>query len=328
MTGKITRRNFLSLLPAGTMALACGCSKDAESPTGFTPDLSDFTTIALQKTGDRKAGVKKVVELIGLPDLTGKKVVLKPNFNTADPPPASTHNDTLRQIISELQLHGATGITLAERSYQPFDEVIRLKGIDAIASEMGFDIVNLNTAATSTFTHPSLHWQNGFRFPDIINASDFLVCTCCLKTHNSGGGFTMSLKLSVGMLPSLHMSEMHQSLRIRSMIAEINLAYRPDLIIMDGVKAFITGGPSSGIERSPEVVLAGTDRIAIDVAGLAILIEQGSPQITGKLFEQEQIARAVDLGLGIEFPRQIKFITTDPESESYANRLTEIIGAG
>ncbi len=328
MNRDISRRNFLGLLPAGTLALAYGCSKDDVSPSGYTPDLSENTKVALIKTGDRTAGVNKVTELIGIPDLSGKKVVIKPNFNTADPPPASTHNDTLRQIVTELQTRGATGLTLAERSYHPFDDVIRQKGIDTMATEMGFDIVNLNTAPTSIFSHPSLHWQNGFQFPDLINTSDYLVCTCCLKTHNSGGGFTMSLKLSVGLLPSLHMSEMHQSTWIRSMIAEINLAYKPDLIIMDGVKAFITGGPSSGIERSPEVIVAGTDRVAIDIVGLAILREQGSTQITGKLFEQEQITRAVDLGLGIKYPRQIEFLTDDQESKAYSEKLSTIIMQG
>ena len=78
----------------------------------------------------------------------------------------------------------------------------------------------------------------------------------------------------------------------------------------------------------PDVIVAGTDRIAIDVVGLAVLREQGSPQITGKLFEQEQISRAVDLGLGIRFPRQIEFLTGDPESEAYAAELTEIIMQG
>jgi len=328
MTRKIGRRHFLGLLPAGTFALTYGCSKDSTGPSGYTPDTSNTTTIALKKTADREAGVRAVSELLGIPDLTGKKVVLKPNFNTADPPPASTHNDTLRQIVTELQGHGASEITLAERSYQPFDEVIRQKGIDIMAADMGFEIVNLNTAATTTYTRSSLHWQNGFRFPDIVSTADYLVCTCCLKTHSSGGGFTMSLKLSVGLLPSLHMSEMHQSARIRSMIAEINLAYKPDLIILDGVKAFISGGPSRGVERSPEVILAGTDRIAIDVVGLAILREQGSTQNTGKLFEQEQISRAVDLGLGVRFPRQIEFLTDDPESAAYAGKLTEIISQG
>ena len=328
MTSDLSRRKFIGLLPAGALALTYSCSRDPQSSPIETSDPGTVTTVALVKTADRSAGVKKVTELIGIPDLSGMKVVVKPNFNTADPPPASTHNDTLRQIMLELKGHGANNITLAERSYQPFDEVIRLKGIDTMSDEMNFNIVNLNATATSPYNHSALHWQNGFNFPDVISSADYLVSTCCLKTHSSGGGFTMSLKLSVGLLASAHMSEMHQSARIRSLIAEINLAYKPDLIIMDGVKAFKSGGPSRGTECSPEVIVAGTDRVAIDVVGLAILMEQGSSQITGKLFEQEQISRAADLGIGIKYPRQIEFLTDDEPSAAYAQKLEEIIARG
>ena len=328
MTQKLSRREFIGLLPPASLALAYGCSKQPAGSSVTNIDPGPVTKVALIKTADRTSGVQKATELIGIPDLGQKKVVVKPNFNTADPPPASTHNDTLRQIMIELQDHGAHDITLAERSYQPFDEVIRLKGIDTMADELNFDIVNLNTTGTSPYDHTALHWQDGFNFPNIISSADYLVTTCCLKTHSSGGGFTMSLKLSAGMLASSHMSEMHQSARIRSMIAEINLAYKPDLIIMDGVKAFLAGGPSRGTECSPEVIVAGTDRIAVDVVGLAILREQGSTQNPGKMFEQEQIARAAELGIGIKYPRQIEFITDDSASADYAQKLSEIILQG
>lgn len=328
MTQKLSRRKFIGLLPPASLALAYGCSKQPVGSSVTNIDPGPRTKVALIKTADRTAGVQKATELIGIPDLSGKKVVVKPNFNTADPPPASTHNDTLRQIMVELQGHGANNITLAERSYQPFDQVIRLKGIDTMADELNFNIVNLNTTGTSAYDHTALHWQNGFNFPDIISSADYLVTTCCLKTHSSGGGFTMSLKLSVGLLASAHMSEMHQSSRMRSMIAEINLAYKPDLIIMDGVKAFIAGGPSQGVERSPEVIVAGTDRVAVDVVGLAILREQGSTQNPGKLFEQEQIARAAELGIGIKYPRQIEFVTDDPVSAAYADKIQGFIAQG
>ena len=61
----------------------------------------------------------------------------------ADPPPASTHNDTLSQLVLELQDRGASEITIAERSYQPFNSVIAQKGIDMLAEELNFNILNI-----------------------------------------------------------------------------------------------------------------------------------------------------------------------------------------
>lgn len=43
--------------------------------------------VSLVKTSDRKSGVKRVIELLGINPVKGKDVLLKPNFNTADPFP-------------------------------------------------------------------------------------------------------------------------------------------------------------------------------------------------------------------------------------------------
>jgi uncharacterized protein (DUF362 family) len=124
-----------------------------------------------------------------------------------------------------------------------------------------------------------------------------------------------------------YMSELHSSTYQRLMIAEINTAYAPALIVMDGVEAFVEGGPDTGKKVAPGVVLAGTDRIAVDAVGVALLRLFGTtPEVSrGRIFEQEQIARAVELGLGVESPQQIKFVTADAESEAYAGQIRDVL---
>ncbi len=60
------------------------------------------------------------------------------------------------------------------------------------------------------------------------------------------------------------------------MIAEINLGYRPQLIVLDGVEAFVDGGPSTGKKVEADVFVGGTDRVAVDAVGVAILKDLGS----------------------------------------------------
>ena len=76
-----------------------------------------------------------------------------------------------------------------------------------------------------------------------------------------------------------------------------------------------------------QVVLVGTDRIAIDAVGVAVLRHYGTtPQVSqGRVFEQEQIARAVELGLGVQSPEQIELVTGDAESASYADDIRRIL---
>lgn len=114
------------------------------------------------------------------------------------------------------------------------------------------------------------------------------------------------------------------------MIAEINLGYKPQLIVLDGLEAFVDGGPMKGERKEANIFLAGDDRVAIDAISIAVLKDLGSNQsIMGrKIFEQEQIARAVELGLGISSPDQIEFLTPDKKSQEYAEKLRKILAQG
>lgn len=88
------------------------------------------------------------------------------------------------------------------------------------------------------------------------------------------------------------------------MIAEINQPFAPDLIVLDGVDAFVDGGPMEGKRANGNVFLASADRVAIDAVGVAVLRVLGSNRqnMGRKIFEQEQIARAAELGLGASSP--------------------------
>ena len=127
-----------------------------------------------------------------------------------------------------------------------------------------------------------------------------------------------------------YMQELHGSPHQRLMIAEINTAYTPALIVLDGVEALVSGGPESGKSVRTEVVLAATERVAIDAVGVAVLRHWGTtPEVAeGPIFEQEQIARSVELGLGVDGPEKIRFVTGDAESAAYASEIQEVLARG
>ena len=294
-----------------------------------------MTKVALVSTEDRGRGVRRAIDLLELRSFQGRNVVLKPNFNTADPAPGSTHSDTLRSLVLSLQQMGAKEITLAERS-GPGDStraVMEKKGILRLAQELGFNIVNLEELGPegwSKMEPEESHWSQGFRFPRIYREAESIVQTCCLKTHAYGGHFTLSLKNSVGLVPLKgypYMEELHSSRYQRQMIAEINTAYSPDLVVLDGVEAFVDGGPDRGTRVEAEVMLAGTDRVAIDAVGVAILRLLGTtPEVSrGSIFEQDQIARAAELGLGVSSAKEIQLVTGDAGSEAFAVKVRDIL---
>ena len=179
------------------------------------------------------------------------------------------------------------------------------------------------------------HWQDGFRIARPILESECLISTCCLKTHQYGGVITLSLKNSVGVVPTSrhgynYMTELHSSPHQRKLIAEINAPFKPDLVVMDGIDAFVDGGPATGKRASGNVFLASTDRVAIDAVGVAILKSLGSNDqiMNTKIFEQEQIARAVELGLGASSPAGIEVMPADKQSQEYSDHIAGILNKG
>jgi hypothetical protein len=94
---QISRRDFVRAASA-----VVGLSPLAESATRLRVPTAGIQRVALVHTTDRRDGVTRALRLLALRPMVGQRVVLKPNFNSADPSPASTHTDTLTQLVTEL----------------------------------------------------------------------------------------------------------------------------------------------------------------------------------------------------------------------------------
>jgi uncharacterized protein (DUF362 family) len=171
------------------------------------------------------------------------------------------------------------------------------------------------------------HWLRGFYISKEFLEADRVVQTCCLKTHRFGGNFTMSLKNSVGLIAKRvpgsmydYMWELHVTPNQRLKIAEINSFYKTDLVIMDGIKIFTSDGPEKGATAEPNLMLASRDRVAIDAVGAAILRHYGASGAVakGKVFDQEQIHRAAELGIGARSESEVKLVPLNGVEEAGA----------
>ncbi len=331
MASKINRRQFLKYSGTAGGVLLFGLHGDRVM-------ANDKSRVAFVNTEDRQTGVSSSIKTLGINPVKNKNVLIKPNFNTADRAPGSTHNDTLVALVEELWRLGAKSVSLGERSYPPTRSVMEEKGILPLLQERDVNVIDFDTLEPKDWVKvdsKDFHWQNGFRVARPVLEAECLVSTCCLKTHQYGGVFTMSLKLHVGVVPTErhgfpYMSELHQSPHQRKLIAEINAPFNPDLIILDGIDAFVDGGPMTGKRARGNVFLAATDRVAIDAVGLALLKSLGSnAQIMNtKIFEQEQIARAAEIGLGATSPSEIEVASANPESQPYRDRVVQILKQG
>jgi uncharacterized protein (DUF362 family) len=328
---KLNRREFLK--SSGVVGGAWLLGTD-----GGIVMASDKNPVTLVKTTNRKEGVRASLKALKINPVKGKEVLVKPNFNTADVTPGSTHNDTLIALIDELWGMGAKSISLGERSYPPTREVMEEKGILPLLEKRNVKVINFDELKEKDWVlvNPKKsHWKDGFRIARPVMEAECLISTCCLKTHQYGGVFTLSLKLHVGVVPTsrhgyTYMQELHGSQHQRKMIAEINEPFKPAIIVLDGIDAFVDGGPMTGKRVRGDVFLASTDRVAMDATGVAILKLLGGNEkiMRARIFEQEQIARAVELGLGASSPSEIELIAGDEKSKDYRDQVSDILKKG
>ncbi|MFQ5762270.1 MAG: DUF362 domain-containing protein [Candidatus Bathyarchaeia archaeon] len=337
---KLSRRRFVATTALGALGTIVGSyfltmSTRRMNAAGTQSGSAEVFVI---KTSDRHVGVRRLLSQFNLADYHGKTVALKPNFNSADPFPASTHIETLGTLVEGLKQAGVSDLVLAERSGMGNTrKILEQTGVFNISDKLGFKVTVLDENDRDSWLKiaaDGTHWLNGFYIPKLFLAADKVVQTCCLKPHRFGGHFTMSLKNSIGLVAKQvpgelydYMLGLHTSPYQRLMIAEVNPFYNVDLVVMDAIQAFVSGGPERGDLVEPNLMLASRDRVAIDAVGIAILRSYGSTkEVTdGNIFDLEQIRRAVELGVGVNSPSRIKLIPLNDESVDDAKKMERVL---
>ena len=88
---------------------------------------SNRSKVAFVNTDDRKSGVASSIRALNINPVKNKNVLIKPNFNTSDLTPGSTHNETLVALVEEIWEMGAKTVRLGERSYSRTRDVMEQK---------------------------------------------------------------------------------------------------------------------------------------------------------------------------------------------------------
>jgi uncharacterized protein (DUF362 family) len=249
-----------------------------------------------------KPAVGRCLELLGGLDRAikrGERVLVKPNFNSPDPYPGSTDLGFLRAVLELLKDAGAE-IVVGESAgglWRPTRNTVNKLGALDLLDEMGLEFIAFDAGETDWVEVPvEGEFLQRVTVPKVMYEADRLVCLPCMKTHKFAR-FTLSLKLSMGFVHPAERLAYHMS-NLEQKVAEINLVRQPDLVIMDGRKAFVSGGPEKGELVEPGIILASGDMVAIDLEALKVLQSyDGDNQLGGDPYELPQIAIALKHGL-------------------------------
>ncbi len=231
----------------------------------------------------------------------GDQVLLKPNFNTGDPFPASSDPEFLLTVIQKV-LDITSDVKIIESS------TLRLKTEDVINGNMGVEFKELGVPLITEqdFKYETIdlkalgaEYIKKVKFPTrILDTEAKIILLPCLKTHFVAQ-FTGALKLAVGFMERKQRVRMHMSRRVPEKVAELNLGYKPHLIIMDARKIFVTKGPMDGQVETPQKILVGTNRTDIDLEGVKLIQSYGADNklLNKKPEEVRTVKRALELGI-------------------------------
>jgi uncharacterized protein (DUF362 family) len=249
-----------------------------------------------------KASIRDTVDMLGGFGAfikEGETALVKPNLNTIDPPPASTDPRFLELFVDLLHENGASKVTIGESStfYGNTEWNLEHAGITGmVEGRPWLDVVSFDEDKwIKRKVEGGKHLKN-VSVPKVLDDYDRLFFVCCLKTH-CHARFTGALKLTVGLMKGQQRMGLHFR-NIEPKVAELASMFSPDLTIMDGRKCFITRGPSEGEVREPNLILAATDRVAMDIEGIRIIQGYEGNDLAGITPEElPQIARAIEMGI-------------------------------
>ncbi len=290
-------------------------------PTFTSPPRGSDGIVSVVRGLNVEEMLNKSLELIGFKDkvsVRGKKVLVKPNVNSNDPSPFTTNPSLVKAVIKYLYDSGASEVTVADLSgipWQPTSKCFKATGIESAALEAQANIVALDNTDWVKISLEGAEYLKEVRIPTIIDEYDILVSLPVVKTHRYAS-YTMSLKNMVGFVSNDDRYFMHNSDYLEEMIAELNLAFKPELIVMDGTKSLVSGGPTSGDVVETNLLVSGFNRVAVDVVGLSIVKYYDMwPKVSSKnVWRQRQIIRAIEIGIGIERDKVgVEFETLIPD---------------
>jgi len=223
-----------------------------------------MTKVVIVKGSLPAAMVPKGLGALGV-ELSGRKIVIKPNLIANRPYPITTPAETVEALIKYFM--DRNEVVIAEGSgFDDTNTIYRDQGYVELAERYGVRLVDLNRDEFEVLERADAKMLKKFEFPLTLKDS-YLISVAVLKRH-SIARLTLSLKNMLGATIGRDKGRFHR-LGINESIVDINLYKRPDLAVIDGRLGL--DSELGGKERKFGVMIFSEDPVAADAVGAKIL---------------------------------------------------------
>ncbi len=301
------RFSIISLL-ALTLGVQAAHNALVRTQARASPGGTAYVSI-VRVTAGAEAAVRQAVALVGGLNTVispGDVVVIKPNMvmDASIDQGMVTDPAVVRAVVRLAWEAGASQVIIAEGTAQYRTDpnrdrfctqsAFRAAGYDLngdmVDDVTGVPLVDLNDSGGTDVTDPAkvrrVTLPHGlirteYWLPNLILDADVLISVPVLKNHFVAG-VTLGMKNMFGVLPNdlYHAagnvygkhSLSHSSLDLARHIVDVNLARRPDFVVVDGQRGMVDGPIGSQVIRPPMgLILAGRDVVAVDTVGTLVM---------------------------------------------------------
>ena len=253
--------------------------------------MSSFVAVVKGERGHEP--VFKALDLINYKSaLAGwDKVLIKVNFitdktwNTG----ATTDPIVVEAIIKKLKdLPVTVYVVESDATMTNADRAFEKTGMKEMCERNGVECLNLRYVKDKVeLAVPDGDALKSIIVPRLVTESA-VISAAKLKTH-ANTGVTLGMKNMFGLLPEKFKGKYHLK-GISKVIVDINTVLKPALTVIDGFVGMEGSGPIDGTPVQMNLIIAGTDTVAIDATASRIMgIDP---------HEIKHIRRAYEKGLG------------------------------
>lgn len=300
---------------------------------------------SVAKSSDARHAVLKAMDSVELPDLSGRRVLLKPNIGrtaekhrgiNTNPEVTEAVFDYLRARFDAEYLIGDSPVTGVKSR-----EAFLKSGHGDLLEREDIRYIDLDSRKPVILPVPEGRVLTEVKLTGFAPEVDYLVSIPVLKMHMHTGA-SLGYKNLKGLLyrrekirfHQLHAPEAKEAYGCKELdlaIADLAKVVEPDLVVCDATYAMEGMGPSAGDSRRLDTVIVSTDALAADLVALAVVkLEIGHVAHLRLIADETGGVRSVDQ---IEtIPDDLTPFKTDfvlpPKEIVIQNMLVDVIDEG
>lgn len=227
---------------------------------------------------------KRVLQKFPLPNLKGKKVLIKPNAARLAYPGegVTTHPLVVKATIDHLKEKGVERILIGESCIFGVnaEEAFRVTGLKEISEKERVELIDLDQVDPMEMVIPGGKAIKKIKVPAILKQFDFIISIPVMKTHMHTQ-VSLSIKNMKGLLWRREKVRLHQlryDKKITKGYKELDVAISemasvlfPHLAIIDGTVGMEGMGPAYGRIKKLGIIVVGNNALSADAVATRLM---------------------------------------------------------